>query len=370
MKRSVLPLGFIVTMLWSFTCFDHGLAQAGSGLGSVTLESMELKQTDLATALEFLAAKAEEAAPSAPPANFLLIDSEGTHAKREITMKLKGVPWATALKYVCELAQVTARGDGAVILIGTKEEVDRMILQRQKIQTGVASEAAQSRLASMVVESVAFDQASLEDVAEYVRLTAQAYLQKESRGGAAGTLNVLIKENPKEAIAPRRVSMNLKSISMSELLHCATGLANCRFRIDARAVVIGEAADLARPPGGPRKPSGAIFNQLAAKTIDSIDIPAGSQVPEFLEVVRSLGGVNGINMSKDAVAASRLAMHQVTVLELLRYYNEISGTAYRLDPNAFIISDDPDVPVKPKPPVALQPRTPAGTGPAGLGFDP
>lgn len=72
-------------------------------------------------------------------------------------------------------------------------------------------------------------------------------------------------------------------------------------------------------------------------------------------------------MTQDAVASSDLAMHQVTVLELLRYFNEVSGTAYRLDANAFVITDDPAVTTKPKPPET--PR-PAGASGDGLGFDP
>lgn len=344
-------------------------SEAGSGLGAITLDSIEFVDTEFAQALEFFAAKAEEANPDLPPVNFVVIDPEGEIADRAVNLKLRGVPWGTALKYTCDLAGAVIRPERNAILVGKKEAVEKMTLERTKILRGPGSAATEARLASVVFEEVVFDESSLEEVANFLRLMVLAQQEKE---GATNPipLNVLIKENAREPIGSRKISLRLRKIPLGELVHYATGLGECRFRVDARAIAIGEAEDLARPPGGPRRPSGAIFDQLAAKRIDSIDVPAGSTVSEFLEMVRALGGGNGIAMTEDAVTASRLALHGVTTLELIRYFNEISGTAFRLDPNAFLIVDDPAVTEKPRPPsIGIGTTATSGGTAAGLGFD-
>ncbi len=358
MKERCLFLGTALALAWA------GLHEAR---GQVMLDSVDFRQTDARQALAFLVAKASE--KTGQTLSTLVVDPEGVLTKSDVTLSLKKVPWSEAMRYTSQLAGVTWRKEGNVIVVGPAEAVQRLKLQRGKIVTGPGSEANQARLAALKIGHVAFTDASLLEVADYLRQMGQELL---AQNPAAGQLpfNVLIKENVAEPVATRRVTLDLKEISVAELLHYATGLADCRFRIDARAVVIGETEDLARPPGGPVRPTGPIFAQLAAKKIDAIDIPAGTGVEEFLEAVRTLGGVNGITLTKDAVAASRLAMEEVTALELVRYFNEASGTAFRLDPNAFVITDDPAVPKKPQPPEALVPNSP-GTGDAsGLGFDP
>lgn len=344
-----------------------GLGAIPEARSEVVIDTIDFQQTDLDLAVSFLIAKAEE--QSGQKLSGLRLDQENALKDAAITLKLNRVPWAEAMRYTCELAGATWKKEGNVIVYGPAADLQRMKLQRGKIQTGPGSERNEARLAAMKLNSVAFSNSSLEEVAEYLRLMGNELLAKQP-GGRDQTFNVLIKENVANPVATRAVSLNLEDISFSELLHYATGMVGCRYRVDARAVVIGEAEDLARPPGGPLRPSGPIFNQLAATQINAIDIPAGTSVREFLEAVQTLGGVNGITLTEDAVAASRLAMENVTALELVRYFNEASGTAFRLDANAFVITDDPAVPKKPKPPEALTTGPASGGTPNGLGFDP
>lgn len=326
------------------------------------IDSVVFDRTEFGAAVEYLAAKASEVRKA--PLNVVMVDRDQTLRKQAVTLKLARVPWAEAMRYTCELAGATWRVEGEAILVGTKTDLDKLALERTRILTGPGSEANQARLGALRLERVAFTGATLAEVVDFLRLWA-----REKTGGNQGPpLNLLIKENVEKAVATRKIDLDLRGgVSLAELLHYATGLAECRYRVDARAVIIGEAEDLARPPGGPARPAGPIFEQLAAKRIAAIDIPAGTGIAEFLEAVRTLGGVNGIAMTREAVASSHLAMYQVSALELLRYYNEVSGTAYRLDANAFVIADDPAVTTKPKPPEA--PR-PVGGNDNGLGFDP
>ncbi|MCB1230434.1 MAG: hypothetical protein KDN19_09220 [Verrucomicrobiae bacterium] len=329
------------------------------------LDSVNFQRTELRQALEFLAAKAKERTNQA--LNVVLIDPNHDLESKPVTLSLSRVPWSEAMRYTCELTGTTWQKEGNVIAVGAPAAVKTLQRQRTKIATGPGSENNQRRLDQMKISHVAFKESSLEEVADYLRLMGRELTSKDPN---ALPFNVMIKENIAKPVATRKVSVDLAEIPMSELLHYVTGLVNCRYRIDARAVVIGESEDLARPPGGPVNPRGPIFAQLAAKRIQAIDIPAGTTVGEFLEAVRTLGGVNGISLTDDAVASSRLAMQDVTVLELIRYFNEASGTAFRLDRNAFVIADDPAVPKKPRPPESLTTSLPKGGDASGLGFDP
>jgi hypothetical protein len=330
-------------------------------LKDLVVDSVDFQAVDLETGLAFLAAKAE----SAGPVNFVVIDPDGKLRGASITLKLSRVPWTEALRYVASLAGAELLPEAHAIVLGEKQAVEALRLQRSKISAGPGSEGTAALLAASVVERVVFDDATLGEVADFLRQLDHARVMASPV--PVNPLNVIIKENAAKPVATRRIRLDLRRVPLAEVLHYATGLAGCRFRTDARAVVIGESADLARPPGGPANAAGPIFAQLAAKRLETIEIPAGATTAEFVEVMRTLGGVNTIAMAPDAVAASRLALHQVTALELLRYFNEISGTAYRLDPNVLVIAEDPAVKVRPKPPVdggAVKP------GAGGLGFDP
>lgn len=346
--------------------------QVAPSIGKTPLDAIEFEKTELTMALEFLSAKLKESHPDRPEVNFVLVDPDGTLAGKTVSFKLRRVPWETALRYTCESVDAVFRVEPSAIVVGEREAVERLGLQRRKILRGPGSAANEARLKSFMVESVAFDSATLEEVAEYLRLLVQGRMADEGAQAKTAPLNLFIKENVTTPVGGRKINLSLRKIPLSELIHYATGQVDCRFRIDARAVVIGESEDLARPPGGPPRPSGAIFNQLASKRLDTIDIPAGSSVDEFLDLVRTLGGVNGIAMTQEAAASSRLALHGVSTLELIRYFNEVSGTAFRLDSSAYLIVDDPAVPVKPKPPetaIIANPGAAESRSNKALGFD-
>lgn len=280
MKRRRIS-GIVASLLTFLTLAEGRLVVAGDWV----IDSVVFDQTDFGTAVEYLAAKATEERKR--PLNVVVVDFEQTLEKKPVTLKLARVPWSEAMRYTCELAGAAWRIDGETILVGTEADLDKLALERTRILTGPGSEANVARLAAMTVERVAFTGTTLAEVVDFLRIWAR---EKTGKGGGA-PLNLLIKENGEQAVATRKIDLELRAgVSLAELLHYATGLAECRYRVDARAVIIGEAEDLARPPGGPARPSGPVFQQLAAKRIATIDIPAGTRVGEFLEVLQTLWG--------------------------------------------------------------------------------
>ena len=347
-----------LAVLFYLAMISEGWSQEAE---KVTLDSVEFQKLDLATALNFLAAKGGE-----PPVNVVLIDPEAKHAATAISLKLSSVPWPVAMKYTCDLAGLEWRWDRGVALVGTKAAVGELPLMRSKILISPGGEAMDALLRKSTIVGIEFRNDSLGDVAAVFRDMGRRILAEHPNT----PLNVLIKENAANPVATRAVSVKLHGATMAEILHLTTGLAGCRFRIDPAAIVIGEAADVARQPKVPAKLAGPIATQLAGKRFESIEVPVGTKASEFVELMRTLAGVNTIALAPDAVSASGISFQKVTALDLLRYYNEVSGTAFRLDPSAVVIYPDPDVKTPPKVPVAPSGATGPEAAKKPLKFDP
>ncbi|MCB1079562.1 MAG: hypothetical protein KDM64_17220, partial [Verrucomicrobiae bacterium] len=327
---------------------------------------IDFNRTDLSLALAYLSTKAGELSGAGHPVDVVLIDPEATLGKAPVTLKMNQAPWRDALRYTCDLAGAEWGWDNRVAVVGAPGAVKRLALQRSKIQSGPGNDLNLKRLNSARIAKIEFKDTPLSDIAEYLSAVGQS---REQNGGVGLPFNVIIKENSAKPVGNRRVTLTLHEASLFDVLHYVTGLADCRFRVDARAVVIGESADLAKTPGGPARPAGPLFDRMMAKQLESIEIPAGATISEFVQVMQTLGGINTLSLVPEAVASSNLRLQGVTAWELLRYFNEVSGTAFRLDPNALVIAPDPSVKVLPRPPADLAPPA-VGVAPNGLKFDP
>lgn len=82
---------------------------------AMKLASIELADTPLATAIEFLAGKSMELDPSNQGINFVIGD--GVNRETPISLRLNGVPLSTALGYVVQLSNNRIRVDPRAIVI-------------------------------------------------------------------------------------------------------------------------------------------------------------------------------------------------------------------------------------------------------------
>lgn len=347
--------------IFRFRCWMAALVMVVFGATSVAswaqeepnVGSVDFAQVPLRDALHFLWEKMKKA-KGGEAQNIVLVDPDGKLGKATVTLKLNRVPWAEVLRYTTSLAGAETLQDGPSILVGEKKTIETMKLLRTKIATNPGGEANAKLLTATSVLGAEFKDAPIEEVADFVRDVGS----KISASGEYLPINVFIKENAAKPVGNRPVNLTVGVITLHELLHLATGLAGCRFRIDARAIVIGEAEDLARMPAAPLRPAGPIYAQLVDRQIKSIDLPPGTSSLVMAEAMREFGGVNCLSLATEAVTASRVPLRQVSVLEWLSYFNEASATGYRLDPSAVAIVADPGVKNPPKAPVAT-PATPS-----------
>jgi hypothetical protein len=358
-----------------FRCWIAALVMLGCGVPPVAsraqnpnVGSVDFAGVPLRDALHFLWVKTREIkAADRDVVNIVLVDPDGTLGRANVTLKLNQVPWTEILRYTASLAGAETLKDGESILVGEKKTIEKMKLQRTKIVTNPGGEGLARQLAATMVIGAEFKGAPIEEVADFVR-DLGAHI---ADSGERLPINILIKENGAKPVGSRTIDLALAGTNLHELLHLATGLAGCRFRIDARAIVIGESEDLARAPAAPLKPAGPIYGQLTERQIKAIDLPPGTSSLEMAEAMREFSGVNCLSLLPEAVTASRVPLRQVSVLEWLRYFNEASGTGYRLDPNAVVIVSDPAVKDLPKPPVAIPARLSEGADKKPtLRFDP
>jgi len=339
------------------------------------LPSVEFNQTGFGPALEYFRARGNEAlAKKGHAINLVLIDPDGEIAKKQITLSLNDVPWATALKYACDLAGVHMEADFGTLVIGRKADVSRLRLSRTKNRHSEGSAPLVHRIGAIPMRDLEFHGAHLSEIVTFLR----AKTQPTANNPRATPINFIIKENAAKEVANRPVSLTLAKAPLAEVLHFATGLAGCRYRVDANAIVIGDEADLQHIPRPRIRDRGAIYQSLLKTPVASVDIAKGTPLSDLIGLIQQYSrnpqtlpnGINLIDSTGEKLTTwSPLKLQNVRLLDLVRYVNELTGTTIQVEAHALTFQKDPHVKSRPGDSLpSLETTTRSSSG--GLKFDP
>lgn len=316
-------------ILLSANCFAAG----EKPLSQLRLDTVEFVDTELHSVLEFLNLKAKEM--NGRPSNFVLYDPVGTIAQEnpKITLALKNIPFSEVVKFVTQLSRTEFLLDHRVVWIGKSDDLTVLKTNRSSRTSGILKSPAFARMSQIKVPGIDFSGTSLTEVVEGLR-------NLDRSGGGTGNFVVI----PGKTIDPDsvKINLNVSNISLAELVLFTSELSGFPIRVDSNAIVF-RAPDAREQPAPPR---GANLSHFNRKIIDQVSL-AEITVAEMIEFLRfhsksptHPNGINMIQLTKSEQTVT-LDLKKVRFSEILRYFNEQTGTSFRIDGSSIQIIDLP-----------------------------
>ncbi len=333
---------FLILALPLFLFGNLELAQSQTPLSSAKVDSIQLEDTDLKSALEFLSAKAAEL--NASPSNFVIYDPLGqlAAANPKITLSLRDTPLSTVVKYACELSKTSYLIDSHVVLIGQKTDLAGLQNLRRARPTPPANHPILKSLQTIRVPSLSFDDTPLSETLEFLRQVSSG------SSTASAPLNLVIRPGAGAGNDPgtRKITLNLNNVSLMTALQYVTELGGCAMRFDQRAIVVASPGNI-QSPKPVMQAKNPHFDVVLRSRIENTEIEDAS-ISEVLEVISyyckdpkiAPDGPNFILLTRSEQSVS-LALSNIRGIDLLRYFNEQTGTNFRVEADAIVIFDRP-----------------------------
>jgi len=208
------------------------------------------------------------------------------------------------------------------------------------VQSGIAATSLAARLKTTTVESIEFNEVTLEAGLEY--LSAKS----------GGTPFLLVDKG----LGAKSVTMSMRGVSAETVLQYLCRLSNCTYRIEPNAVLIGSIADLRsidqlRRSNPPRKPGWPAVSRLQSTPLESFSLQE-TPISDVLALLRQktgdshAGKVTNFVVLEDRdnpkveLAGTRtvnMKLGAVSGLTALQYATELSGLGFRADYNAIVV---------------------------------
>lgn len=210
----------------------HGEVQAGPAekLRSVHLPSVELREVSLSDALDYLKSRSIELDPARTGVNFILSGDKEV-GERPVTAVLADVTLGQALWFVGEVARVDFRLDPHAVLVAPRPEGKAGSKQGGRSDPNVVR-----KLNSIQVPSIEFNETQFEDALQFFR-EFSVQLDKTSSDPAKRGVNI-VQIPPVEPGEPKRISMRLTKVPLSEAIRYACELAGYDIRVEMGAVIV------------------------------------------------------------------------------------------------------------------------------------
>lgn len=199
---------------WNRAPVVTGKATIAEQLARETLDSLDLVEADLESALEFLGAKG---------ANFILLEKTDPElGSTPVTLKLDSVSYATAVRYLDAVAGagVGFRVDRFAVVFGAPADVVARPKPAVALTDPVMAHMMRKRLPEVVI-----DGASLTEALELVRFHGADF---------GGGINLLDQTGGVE----ETISLSMKNMPLSEALRYICEQTGTTFTIDGRTVTI------------------------------------------------------------------------------------------------------------------------------------
>jgi len=207
---------------------DAARAATEAKINETILTSIEFRDTPLADALNFLQHKTG--------VNIIL--QAPVSAETKITLRLKNVPLAEAVKYTASLAQLKYRVDPNAIVvlpINLDLEQDTKVSERPvPTVRGIIGK----KMTSTILPSVQFNDTPLSDAIEFLAMKSIELDETTEDQNKKGINIVINASKGTDAL----ITLWLTNVPLAEAIRYTTSLAGLTYRVDEQAVVIEEKA--------------------------------------------------------------------------------------------------------------------------------
>lgn len=304
-------------------------------LSTLILPNVAFQDATLEEAVEYLRLKCREADsnenPTARGCNFVLL----TTSEKPLTLQLRSVPAAEAVRFITELAGLSYVVEPHAIVIGPKGFQMRNPPPNQHSLDGGPEEQSQF----ILYPAVQFENATVTEACDYLLYHWRGSGQY---AGEPPPENIIVK-NAAES-STRLISINLKNIPQTDILRYFAELSGLKLRYDREAIVLAPEGD----PVGQIELRGKAAEKLRA---DQIVLPTASfenvspaDVVAFVrqksaELDPAKKGVNVvIAPGIDPKAVCSLDVRRMSVTEVLRYSAALMGLKLIADDHAFLLA--------------------------------
>lgn len=211
-------------------------SQLQAKLDSIVIPRVKFENATLQQAVQYLVKKSVELDittkdPAQRGVNIMLKSPSGTNGTT-LSVDLSHTTLGNALKSIAELQGMHLQVEKTSVLLTSPQ-----LLEDEQAQTPSAILSSPGKVmvekkpaaAEILLPSVQFEDATLEEAVEYVRIKSQQ-LDPAKQG-----LNILVKPG---ANAQARITLELKNVPAYEALRYTAELAGCRLVIDGKVMVI------------------------------------------------------------------------------------------------------------------------------------
>ncbi|MEM7011701.1 MAG: M56 family metallopeptidase, partial [Verrucomicrobiota bacterium] len=202
---------------------------------SITIPELELVDTRLEEALQFLQLKSVELDPEKKGVNII---NAGANADVRISLRLSNVPLSVALRYVTELAQANWRVDEHAIAV----------IPAKRGNMAVEAKPAgkfEEKLQNIVIPSVEFVDTPLSDALQFlVKMSAEL---DDDPDPAQRGINLILRDSD---AANKALTLKLSNVPVGEALRYTAQLSKLKMTIEKHSVVLsGEVEEANRDDG-------------------------------------------------------------------------------------------------------------------------
>ena len=333
--------GIVLTVCWFWreqpvpkldTQTDPCLKSIAEKLNTIIIPDYPTAGLTFAEAIEHLRLKSREFAPSTPREsakgiNIVIIAGGERKLPSTAGHSLRDVPLSEALRHLTGLVELKYTVERHAVAIREVLEESTPVYRKT---TGL-----QHRMEKIILPTVQFQDATLEEAVEYLRVS-RGCLDMTDGDRPAPAFNYVL--HLREGVKRPPISVDLRDIPLSEALRYCAEISAAKLRYDPFAVVVTDEDIGASSVGLPVTSSAPLI-------LPAVEL-AGATLAESLELIRLKSRelspdhreINVTVMPGSSTASIDLWLKDIPISEALRYIAELSGHTLTFDGSSFVLS--------------------------------
>lgn len=298
-------------------------------LNTIIIPDYPTSDITLEEAVEFLRVKSREHdspahGSSGQGVNIVIIAGAGKRLPAQSSLSLKDVPLSEALRHITELVNLKYTIEQHAVTIREPQDM--------RAPDHRTASALQQRLGKMIRPTAQFQDATLEEAVEYLRIS-RGCLDASDEPLNDVPLNFVL--HLREGIKRPPVSLDLRDIPISEALRYCAEISNAKLRYDTAVVMITDiqsrSSASSAPAVSPILPTVEFQDATLAEALDFIRLKSRELNPGHRET--------SITLKPGAASqAITLSLKSISLHETLRYIAELSGHRLSLEGQAYVLS--------------------------------
>jgi len=299
-------------------------------LNTIIIPDYPTSDITLEEAVEFLRFKSSERdtlahGSSDRGANIVIIaGAERRLPARSSSLSLKDVPLGEALRHITELVNLKYTIEQQAVTIREPQDM--------RAPDHRTASALQQRLGKMIRPTAQFQNATLEEAVEYLRIS-RGCLDASDEPLNDVPLNFVL--HLREGIKRPPVSLNLRDIPISDALRYCAEISNVKLRYDTAAVMITDIetdrSASSAPAVSPVLPAVEFQDAPLAEALDFIRLKSRELTPDHRET--------SITLKPGATSQTiTLSLKSISLHEMLQYIAELSKHRLSLEGQAYVLS--------------------------------